>query len=86
MACRYPQLSFPLHLSLLQQKFYLQREALGCAARLAWGQRSSAVPCPVPAPCLSESPTALPGHMPELALEEPGCADVWEFILGPSLS
>lgn len=79
-------LRFPQHLSLLQQRFCLQREAPGRAAGLAWGRPSSAVPCTVPARVPARWLATLPGHGPELALEEPGSADVWELILGPSLS
>lgn len=79
-------LRFPQHLSRLQQRFCLQWEAPSRAARLAWGQLSSAVPCAVPARVPARWLAALPGHGPELALEGPGCADVWELILGPGLS
>lgn len=58
----------------------------GRAAGLAWGQPSSAAPCTVPARVLTRWLAALPGHGPELALEEPGRAEVWELILGPGLS
>lgn len=79
-------LCFPKNLSLLQQRFCLQWEVPGRAAGLAWGQLSSAVPCTVPARVPARWLAALPGHGLELALEEPGCAEVWELILGPGLS
>lgn len=75
-------LHFPQHLSLLQLRFCLQREALGHAAGLAWGQLSSAVSQAVPARIAARRLAALPGHGLEPALEGPGWADIWELRLG----